>query len=162
MYKVLAAATICAFAAVPACAAEQSDGNVGANFSSNGTFGLQMEFNISSMVNDKPVSVQGFIKNYSWKDAGESWGVTALGAAGIYDLTEKAKLKNPDIHPYAGAGLMLVGHKWNGVAGAPKYTGVNSGLYVTAGFRYDVTSGMEADFNYNNFGELTAGMYFIF
>jgi hypothetical protein len=43
-----------------------------------------------------------------------------------------------------------------------RYTGVVGGLYVTFGLRYFLAPQIDADFNYNNFGDLTAGVNFNF
>jgi opacity protein-like surface antigen len=161
MKKIVMAALLSAFVAAPAVAAD-TKGNVGVNFSTAGAFGIQGEFNISSMTNNAPVSVQAFWKHYS-QDVGPnaSWGTTGIGITGIYDFSSLAKL-DKKIHPYAGVGLMSVSYSWRGTGNSWPYTGVGGGLYVTAGVRYDLTPQVAADLNYNNFGDLTAGVNFNF
>ena len=161
MKKIAIAVLLSAFVAAPALAAG-SKGNVGANLSIEGVFGIQGELDISSMTNNAPISVQAFWKNYS-QDLGtnNTWNTSAIGATGIYDFSSIAKL-DKKVHPYAGVGLMSVSYTWKG-AGAPVvYSGIGGGLYVTAGVRYTLVPQMDADFNYNNFGDLTAGVNFKF
>jgi hypothetical protein len=161
MKKIIIVALLSISVAVPAFAAD-TKGNMGVNFSTAGAFGIQGELNISSMANNAPVSVQAFWKNYS-QDVGanNSWSTTAIGVAGIYDFSAMTKL-DKKIHPYAGAGLMAVSYSWEGAGPAWAYTGVDGGLYVTAGVRYFLTPQVAADFNFNNFGDLTAGVNFSF
>lgn len=157
MKKIVVAVMLPIFVSAPAIASE-SKGNVGANFSTAGVFGIQGELNISSMANNAPVSVQAFWKNYS-QDLGpnNTWRTSAIGAAGIYDFSSIAKL-DKKVHPYAGVGLMSVSYTWKGNGTAVTYNGIGGGLYVTAGVRYSLTPQVDADFNYNNFGDLTAGV----
>lgn len=160
--KKLAIAVLLSVFFVTSAFAAASKGNVGANFSSDNVFGIQGELDISSMTNNAPLSAQLFWKNYS-QDLGpnNTWDTSAIGAAAIYDFSSIAKL-DKKIRPYAGVGLMTVFHNWNG-AGAPvRYTGVVGGLYVTFGLRYFLAPQIDADFNYNNFGDLTAGVNFNF
>jgi hypothetical protein len=157
MKKISVAALISVFIAAPAVAAGNS-GNMGVSFSVNSAFGLHGEFDISSMTNKAPVSAQVFYKNYTENiSSGIAWSTTGIGIAGIYDFNSMYNL-NKKIHPYAGIGLVSVSHKWLGWTAAPKYTGAGSGLYVTGGIRYSLTPLVAADFNYNNFGSLTAGI----
>ena len=157
MKKIAITVLLSAFVAAPALAAG-SKGNVGANLSIEGVFGIQGELDISSMTNKAPISVQAFWKNYS-QDLGtnNTWNTTAIGVAGIYDLSSIAKL-DKKIHPYAGIGLMAVSYAWKGNGAPVVYNGIGNGLYVTAGVRYTLTPQVDADFNYNNFGDLTAGV----
>lgn len=159
--KIIIAALLSVLIATPAVAAG-NPGNFGINFSVNGSFGLHGELDISSMTNKAPVSVQVFLKNYTQNVApGAAWSTTGIGAAGIYDFSLMAKL-DKKIHPYAGAGLVSVSHKWTGANSPWGYTGIEGGLYVTGGIRYVLTPQVSADFNYNNFGSLTAGLNFGF
>jgi opacity protein-like surface antigen len=160
MKRIVIAAWLSVLVAAPALAAENK-GNVGVNFSTAGAFGVQGELDISSMTNKAPVSVQAFWKNYTWDFAGSSWGVNGVGVAGIYDFNSAFKL-DKKIKPYAGVGLIAVSYSWRGANAAPTYTGVGGGLYVTAGVRYSLTHQVAVDFNYNNFGDLTAGVNFNF
>ena len=160
MKRIIIAALLSVFVAALVVAAENK-GNVGVNYSTAGAFGIQGEFNISSMTNKAPVSVQAFWKNYSWNFAGSSWGITSIGVAGIYDFSSVAKM-DKKIHPYAGVGLMTVSYSWKGAGATPTYTGLGGGLYVTGGVRYSLTPQVAADFNYNNVGDLTAGVNFNF
>jgi opacity protein-like surface antigen len=160
MKRIAFAALLSVIVAAPAVAAENK-GNVGANFSTAGAFGVQGELNISSMTNKAPISVQAFWKNYTWDYASSSWGINGIGAAAIYDFSSMAKL-DKKVEPYAGLGLVAVSYSWRGANVAPAYTGVGGGLYVTAGVRYALTHQVAVDFNYNNFGDLTAGVNFNF
>ena len=151
-----------ALVAAPAVAASKTTGSVGVNYSVDSVFGIQGEFDISSMTNKAPVSAQVFLKNYSQNIApGVSWGTTGVGVAAIYDFNSLAKL-DKKIHPYAGLGLIAVTYRWKGVGPKWGYTGVGSGLYVTGGVRYVLTPQVEADLNYNDFGGLTFGANFKF
>lgn len=156
MRKIVCAALLSAFVATPAAAAE-TKGNVGVNSSTDGTYGIQGELNISTMTNNAPISLQAFWKKYS----DSAWRTTASGVAGIYDFSSIAKL-DKKVHPYAGIGLMTVSHTWVGTGTPATYTGIGGGWYLVAGFRYFLTPQVDADFNYNNFGDLTVGVNFNF
>lgn len=146
-----------AIIAAPAVAA-QNKANVGASLSIDGVFGIQGETDISSVMNDAPVSAQAFLKNFS-QDLGPNvtWDTTAIGVAGIYDFSAIARM-DEKVHPYAGLGLMHVSHIWNGSGNAVNYTGIEEWLYLVAGMRYYLAPRLDADFNYNNFGGLTVGL----
>lgn len=161
MKNIAVAALLSAFVAAPAVAAGNAD-SFGVNFSVDNVFGIQGDFDISSMTNKAPVSVQVFLKNYSQNiTPNVSWSTTGIGVAGIYDFNSISKL-DKKIHPYAGLGLVYVTYSWTGMGPAWRYTGVSSGLYVTGGFKYTLTPQVAADLNYNNFGDLTAGINFGF
>lgn len=159
MKKIVISVLLSTLVSAPAVAAGNA-GNVGVNFSVDSVFGIQGEFDISSMTNKAPVSVQVFLKNYSQNIAPNvSWSTTGIGVAGIFDFNSAAKL-DKKIHPYAGIGLMSVSNRWTGLGPSSRYTGVGGGLYFTGGVRYALTPRVAADFNYNNFGSLTAGVNF--
>jgi hypothetical protein len=124
--------------------------------------GTQVEFDISKMTNNAPVSVQLFWKGYEQRSGTyASWNTTGVGAAAIYDLSPLAQL-DKKIHPYAGLGLISVAYSWTGLGPAQNYGGVSSGIYVTGGIKYTLTPQIDADLNYNNFGRLTVGANFNF
>jgi opacity protein-like surface antigen len=157
MNKFVLAALLSVFITAPAAAIGNST-NVGINFSSNSALGFEGEFDVSSMADNKPVTAQVFLKNYSYNDSYVvSWNATGVGVAGIYDFNTKYQL-DKTIHPYAGIGLVYVTHKWTGKGPELKYTGAGSGLYITGGVRYSLTSQVAADLSYNNFGDLTVGI----
>lgn len=134
--------------------------NFGFNYSSDEVFGTQFEFDISKAANNRPVSVQLFWKSYSQRLSNTAtWKTIGLGAVGIYDLTSISKF-DKRIHPYAGLGLMTVSYSWAGSGNAQIYNGVDGGLYVTGGMRYDLGPEIDADVNINNFGGITAGVNF--
>ncbi len=165
MKKIVIAGLLYSFAAGAAYASPASGDateSVGINWGTYGVLGIQGEFNISSMTNNAPVSLQAFLKNYIQNiGPGNSWDTTGIGAAAIYDFNTVAKL-DKKIHPYGGIGLMTVHHSWNGTGPERLYTGVAGGLYLTGGVRYDLNSKVAADLNYNVFGGLTAGIIFSF
>jgi len=145
------------FITFPAQATE-NPANVGLSFGANSALGIHGEFDVSSSTNNAPVSAQIFLKNFSQNISYvDTWNTTGIGAAGIYDFNAKYQL-DKKIHPYAGVGLIYVFHKWTGFGPERTYTGKKSGLYVTAGVRYFLTPHVAADFNYNNFGTMTAGI----
>lgn len=162
MKKIVIAGLLSVFAAAPAVAADGKNSvgiNIGTDLS--GVFGIQGEFDISSMTNKQPVSVQVFWKKASQTFYGVSADTTALGAAGIYDFNALAKL-DKKIHPYAGAGLK---HETDTAVlpvsfGTVKTTSTD--VYVTGGVRYYLTPQFDADLSYNNFGGLTIGANFNF
>ena len=160
MKKIAIAALLSAFATAPAFAADGKN-SVGVNFGTdlNGVFGIQGEFDISSMTNNQPISVQVFWKKSSQTFYGVSADTTAVGVAGIYDFNALAKL-DKKIHPYAGAGLKRETQTINTPFVSIKTT--SSDLYVTGGVRYYLTPQFDADLNYNNFGGLTIGANFNF
>jgi opacity protein-like surface antigen len=167
MKKIVIVALLSAFAAAPAVAADGKN-SVGINYGTDlsGVFGIQGEFDISSMTNKQPVSVQVFWKKASQTSYGVSADTTALGVAGIYDFNALAKL-DKKIHPYAGAGLR---HKSETVVipGIPGFfptttaTATSTDVYYTGGVRYYLTPQFDADLNYNEFGGLTIGANFNF
>jgi Outer membrane protein beta-barrel domain len=155
MNKFALAVLLSAFVSAQAVAAEYK-GNVGASFSTTSVIGIQGELDISSRANNAPVSVQAFWK-YQQHDQHNAWDTSAIGVAGIYDFSSMVKM-DKKAHPYAGAGLMSVSDTWTGTGAPPAYNGISSGLYVTAGLRYFFTPQLAADINFNNFGDLTAGV----
>jgi len=136
--------------------------NIGINYSLDDVFGTQFEFDVSKMANNAPVAMQIFWKSYSQHISDSSiWNTTSVGVSGIYDLTAISKL-DKKFHPYAGLGLMSVSYSWAGMGPTQNYTGVNGGLYVTGGVRYNINPQIAADVNYNNFGGITVGANFNF
>lgn len=134
----------------------------GVNYSFDEVFGSQLEFDISKIANNAPVSVQLFVKNYSQRlNSNYAWNTTGIGAAAIYDLSSFTNL-DKKFHPYAGLGLLSVAYTWAGFGPPQNYSGVSSGLYVTGGVKYTLTPQFDADLNYNDFGGLTVGMNFKF
>lgn len=163
MMRIIFAALLSVFVAAPAVAAEGKN-SVGVNYGLDldGVFGIQGEFNISSMVNKAPVSVQVFWKQYSQSFSIPGWGTykwsyNGLGAAAIYDFSSVVKL-DKKIKPYAGLGLITLHSSLSGPAGGFGYPGADSGgIYITGGVRYALTPQFAADLNYNNFGGITFG-----
>ena len=157
MKKIIIAALLSVFVAAPAFAADGKN-SVGINYGTDldGVLGIQGEFDISSVTNKQPISVQVF-----WKKASQTFvDTTALGVAGIYDFNALAKL-DKKIHPYAGAGLKRETATTN-IPGFGSIKATSSDLYVTGGVRYYLTPQFDADLNYNNFGGLTIGANFNF
>jgi hypothetical protein len=168
MKKIAVALLLSAFVAAPAYAADGKN-SVGVNYGLDysGVFGIQGEFDISSMTNKAPVSVQVFWKNYSRSYFVPGWGTykwsyNGLGAAAIYDFSSVAKL-DKKIKPYAGLGLIVLSSSLSGPTGGFGAPGADSGgLYFTGGVRYALTPQLAADLNYNNFGGITVGANFSF
>ena len=83
MKRIVIAALLSVFVAAPAVAADGKN-SIGVNYGLdlNGVFGIQGEFDISSMVNKAPVSLQVFWKNYSQSyfvpNSGHISGVTMV------------------------------------------------------------------------------------
>ena len=162
MNKVAVAALLSVFVAAPALAVEGKN-SLGINYGLdlNGVFGVQAEFDVSSMLTNKaPVSAQVFWKNYSQSygtPAGTyQYNYNALGVAAIYDFGSIIR-NYSQIRPYAGLGLITLNSTLSGPA-QPFGIGADSGgLYLTAGARYELTPQVSADLNYNNFGGLTIG-----
>lgn len=166
MKKVVIAALLSAFAAAPAVA----DSNVGISygFDMDGTFGLQGEFDISSMLQNQPVSVQVFWKRASWNTWGASVTDNAFGAAGIYNFSSALKL-DKRIQPYLGLGIAheTVDTDWDAGYygwgwGRYSVSASTTDLYVTGGVRYLVTPQLSADLSYNTIGGVTLGANFHF
>ena len=167
MKKIAVALLLSAFVAAPAYAADGKN-SVGVNYGLDysGVFGVQGEFDISSMTNKAPVSVQVFWKNYSRSYFVPGWGTykwsyNGLGAAGIYDFSSVAKL-DKKIKPYAGVGLIVLSTSLSGPTGGFAPGADSGGLYFTGGVRYALTPQLAADLNYNNFGGITFGANFSF
>lgn len=171
MKKIIVAALLSAFVAAPAVAAPSvaaGKNNIGINygFDLNGVSGMQGEFNMSSMFNEAPVSLQVFWKNYSRKYAAPPLGTykysyTGIGAVAIYDFSPVAKL-DTRIKPYAGLGMITLNASLSGPTNTFATAADSGGIYVTGGVRYAMTPVISADLNYNNFGGLTIGAIFYF
>jgi opacity protein-like surface antigen len=168
MKRVVMAMLLSAFVAAPAVAADGKN-SVGVNYGLdlNGVFGIQGEFDISSMVNKAPVSVQVFWKNYSQSYTlccgfgTYKYSYNGFGAAAIYDFSSVAKL-DKKIKPYAGLGLYALNASLSGPGGTFTTAADTGGLYITGGVRYALTPQFAADLNYNNIGGLTIGANFSF
>lgn len=136
-------------------AAEKSK-NVGISVSLDNTLGVQAEFNIQ-----QPFSAQVFYKTntggfYGSPFSFKNTNYSAIGVAGIYDLSKIANIPNPQIHPYAGVGLYTVssGHSSTGAAVSPP---VNGGIYLVAGAKYEFSPELNFDANINILSGLTIG-----
>src|SRR3989338_9304070 len=105
MKKIAVALMLSAFVAAPAYAVGGKN-SVGVNYGLDysGVFGIQGEFDISSSVNKAPISIQVFWKTGSQNVWVQSYDISALGVAAIYDLSSVIKL-DKKIHPYAGLGI---------------------------------------------------------
>lgn len=166
MKKIAIVALLFTFAAAPAFAADNKN-SVGISYGTdmNGVIGIQGEFDISSMVNKAPVSLQVFLKSYSQdfnSPAGNyTWNYNAIGAVAIYDFSSMAKLDSR-IKPYAGLGLIALNSSLSGANSAFTTAADSGGLYVIAGVRYAMTPAVSADLNLNNYGGLTIGANFNF
>lgn len=162
MKRIIIAAMLSVFAAVPAVAADGKN-SVGINYGldMNGVIGIQGELDISaSMPNKAPVAVQVFWKNY-WQSYATNAGVyqytyNGFGAAAIYDFGAVGKL-DKKIRPYAGLGLITLNARLSGPNVPFSRSADSGGLYITAGVRYALTPQVSADLNLNNFGGLTIG-----
>jgi len=167
MKRLFIAALISVFIAAPAFAAGGKN-SVGINygFDRSGVIGLQGEFDISSHVNNAPVSIQVFWKGYSESFNYPGFGTykfsyNGFGAAGIYDFGSVVK-QNNKIRPFAGLGLVSLSSSLSGPAGLPAVSADSGGLYVTFGAKYVVSPEVSADLSYNNVGGLTIGANYHF
>lgn len=166
MKKIVCITLLSALFSIPACATAADLGlptNIGVNYSFDDTFGTHFEFNVSQYTNNHaPISIQAFWKNYQQNvGTNASWNTTGTGLAALYDLSSFSKL-DKKYHPYAGLGLIAVSYSWSGIGPSWKYSGVNSGLYVTGGVRYTFNPVITGDLSYNSFGGLTLGANFNF
>lgn len=165
MRKIAVVLLLSAFVATPAFAAEGKN-SVGVNYGTdiNGVLGIEGEFDISSMVEKAPISVQVFWKRSSQDTTvfGTTFTTTtsALGVAGIYDLSSVFKVSNKRIQPYAGLGIRSVKAEVSG--GGVTASTSKSELHVTGGVKYAFNPQFSGDLNYNDFGGLTAGVAFNF
>lgn len=165
MKKIAFALLLSAFVAAPAVAADGKN-SVGINYGLDldGVFGIQGEFDISSMVNKAPVSVQVFWKSASQSVLGGTADTTGLGVAGIYDLSALVKL-DKKIQPYAGLGFVRETAKVSTTIpffGTVSATATKTELYYTVGAKYSFTPQLSGDLNLNQFGGLTIGVDFSF
>ena len=135
MKRVVIAMLLSAFVAAPAVAADGKN-SVGVNYGLdlNGVFGVQGEFDISSMVNKAPVSVQVFWKNYSQSYTlccgfgTYKYSYNGFGAAAIYDFSSVVRL-DKKIKPYAGLGLYALNASLSGPGGTFT-TAADTGVYI--------------------------------
>lgn len=165
MKRIAIAALLSVFVAAPAFAADAKN-NAGVNYSLDGALGIQGEFNISSMVDNAPVSVQVFYKKDSETIFGVTGDHTGIGVAGIYDLSSAIKL-DKKMTPYVGLGFA----KETVSVGVPGIPGLippstveasKTELYFTGGLRYALTPQISGDVSYNNLFDLTVGVNYNF
>jgi len=141
--------------------------NVGFNYGldNDGVVGIQGEFDMSSSVNNAPVSGQIFWKGYSTsydRPAGRyQYTYSGFGVAGMYDFGPVVKT-NPRVRPYAAVGLYTLNNKLSGPTGSPGVSADSGGLYVAGGMRYILSPEIRADLSINNIGGITAGVNFNF
>jgi hypothetical protein len=134
--------------------------SIGINYGpkNGGTWGLQADFDFSSVFNKAPVAVQIFWKTYSKRydvaGADYKYGYYGLGGALIYDFSAMAKLGR--IRPYAGLGYMDLTANMATYGNLPVAPD-KGGLYGTAGIRYWVTPRFSADVGLNNITGVSLG-----
>jgi len=170
MKKIIIATLLSLFVVAPAIAAESKSGvgekSIGVNYGldMDGVLGIQGEFDISSMVENAPISVQVF-----WKRSSEDTNVigftnnvttSALGVAGIYDFSSVFKVKSKRLKPYAGLGIRSEKAEVKTSIGTVSRS--DSELHLTAGVKYSFNRQFAADFNFNDFGGITVGANFSF
>lgn len=161
MKKIAIALLLSAFVATPAVAAGGKN-SIGVNYGLDysGVFGIQGEFDVSSSANKAPISIQAFWKTGSQNVWVQSYNISALGVAAIYDLSSVIKLEKR-IHPYAGLGIRRVTQTvpwgFGGTTSASK-----TDLHITFGAQYELNPQVAADLNYNDFSGLTIGANFSF
>jgi hypothetical protein len=162
MKKPVVVALLSVFISVPAAAAG-SRNSVGVNygFDLNGVVGIQGELDLSAaMPNKAPVRVQLFWKNYAQRfqaTAGTfQYSYNGFGAVAIYDFGAAGKM-GKRFKPYAGLGLITLNSSLSGPNGPVPRSADSGGLYLTGGFRYEMTPRVSADLNVNNYGGLTVG-----
>jgi hypothetical protein len=167
MKKSVIALLLSLFVAVPAVAADAQN-SVGVNygFDLNGVVGIQGELDLSAaMPNKAPVRVQLFWKNYAQRFQAAAgtfqYSYNGFGAAAIYDFGAAGKL-GKRFKPYAGLGLITLNSSLSGPAGPVPRSADSGGLYLTGGFRYEMTPRVSADLNINNYGGLTVGAILAF
>lgn len=165
MKKIAIVALLSAFAAVPAFAAGQNSAGISYGTDVNGVIGIHGEFDISSMTNNAPVSVQVFWKGYSQSYATFAgtykYSYNGFGVAAIYDFSSMTQL-DKKIHPYGGLGLYTLNASLSGPTGTFATAADSGGLYITGGVRYTLTPQVAADLNFNNIGGLTIGANYSF
>lgn len=160
MKKIAFVLLLSAFVAAPAVAAGGKN-SIGVNYGLDysGVFGIQGEFDISSSTNKAPISIQAFWKTGSQDVFVQSYSISAVGVAAIYDLSSVIKL-DKKIHPYAGLGIRR--ETYTAPWGAGSRSASRSDLHVTFGAQYELNPQVSADLNYNDFGGLTIGANFSF
>ena len=158
MKKIAIALLLSAFVATPAIAAGGKN-SIGVNYGLDysGVFGIQGEFDISSSVNKAPISIQAFWKTGSQSVFAQSYNISALGVAAIYDLSSVIKL-DKKVHPYAGLGIRRESY----TVPFGLRTASRSDLHITFGAQYEFNPQVSGDLNYNDFGGLTIGANFSF
>ena len=167
MKRIIVAALLSLFAATPAVAANAKN-NIGVGYGTDspGVLGIHGEFDISSSLDNEPVSVQVFYKRAS--QTVTTFGIsstvteTGMGVAGIYDLTSVFKINNPKIKPYAGLGLIFEKATISWANTFPSTTASKNDLYYVFGARYAFTPQVAGDVNFSQYGGLTLGVNFGF
>lgn len=146
-----------------------ADGRRSVGFSygldNDGVVGIHGEFDLSSSVNNAPVSGQIFWKGYSQsydRAAGRyQYTYSGLGVAAIYDFGPVIK-QNKKIRPYGALGIYTLNNKLSGPAAPLNVSADSGGLYVAGGVRFALSPETRADLGLNNIGGITAGVNFNF
>ena len=151
------------FVAAPAVAADGKitvGGNYGLDHS--GVLGIMGEYDISSMTQNQPVSIQAFLKRSSESIPFSTVDATSMGVAGIYDFNELARL-DKKIHPYAGVGIRSTKTKTTTTfIVTTSVSATSNSVYYVGGIRYFLTPALAGDLSLNEVGGITAGVNYSF
>lgn len=159
--------------ALPLLSATSSmaDGFTGAGITygmdNGGSLGFRGEYDISSMVERKPVSIVGYYKSASETFYGISAGTSALGFTANYDLSKELKVQNRQLHPFVGVGLERVTAEAvsPGIPGfipAAKVSASKIDLSYSIGAKYTISNELDVSGSLDSFGGLTLGANYKF
>lgn len=132
-----------------------------------GSLGFRGEYDISSMVERKPVSIVAYYKSASETFYGISAGTSALGFTANYDLSKELKVQNRQLHPFVGVGLERVAAEVvspgiPGLVPAAKASSSKIDLSYSVGAKYSVNKELDVSGSFDSFGGVTLGANYKF
>lgn len=167
MTKIVVAALLSIFVAVPAWASSQSKLSLGAGygFDNGGVLSIHGDFDISSVANNQPVTARigydHYAPDYAAFGGNYSWSYNVFYGGAYYDFSKALKL-DANIHPFAGLGLGFGTVSCSGSPCGGLASPSVGGLYYIVGVQYDVAPKIAAELNINGWGGLSIGANFKF
>lgn len=160
-----ALATFSATASAEGFDAKKLSVGAGYGFNYTGVLSLRADYDISSMVDNKPIKARVGYDRYSIDTGagawGYSWSYNIFYGGAYYDFNKDLKL-DKKIHPFAGLGFGFgsasCSGQWCGWASSPTV----GGFYYIGGIQYDVLPNVSAEANFNGWGGLSLGANYKF
>ncbi len=130
----------------------------------NGVIGFRGEYDISSMVERKPVSIVAYYKSASQTYFGVSANSSALGFTANYNLNKELEIKNPKLQPFVGLGLERTSSEavTQTLGTTIKASSSAIDLSYSLGAKYVVSRELDVSGSLDSFGGLTLGANYKF